>query len=54
MQARFAALAETSVTEQKRIEEADSMPFEIYRQQYLAPERPGPLPGAWVLPPPAA
>ena len=41
MQARFAAQAETSVEEQKKIEAADSMPFEIYRQQYLSPARLG-------------
>ena len=41
MQARFAAQAETSVEEQKKIEAADSIPFEIYRQQYLSPARLG-------------
>ena len=38
---RFAALAEASVAEQKRIEDGDSMPFEIYRQAYLSPDRLG-------------
>jgi glutamate--cysteine ligase len=36
---RFAAMAAESIEEQKRIEAADAMPFEVYRQQYLAPER---------------
>ncbi|MEO5671100.1 MAG: glutamate--cysteine ligase [Ramlibacter sp.] len=40
-QARFAAMSEQSVQDQKAIEAADSMPFEIYRQQYVAPERLG-------------
>ncbi len=38
---RFDALARQSVEEQRRIEAADTMPFEIYRQQYLSPERLG-------------
>jgi glutamate--cysteine ligase len=40
-QARFDALAQRSVQEQKDIESRDSMPFEIYRQQYVSPERLG-------------
>jgi glutamate--cysteine ligase len=36
---RFAAQAEASVLEQRRIEEADVVPFETYRQNYLAPIR---------------
>jgi len=39
--ARFAALAAASVAEQKRIEAADTMPFEEYRQAYLSTERLG-------------
>jgi glutamate--cysteine ligase len=35
----MAGLATESLAEQARIEAADTMPFEIYRQQYLAPER---------------
>lgn len=35
---RFAALAEASVAEQRRIEAADVMDFESYRQRYLAPQ----------------
>jgi glutamate--cysteine ligase len=35
--ARFAALAEESVREQGRIEAADTLPFETYRQRYLSP-----------------
>jgi glutamate--cysteine ligase len=37
--AHMAELATESLAEQLRIEAADTMPFEIYRQQYLAPER---------------
>jgi glutamate--cysteine ligase len=36
---RFAQLANESLEEQRNIEASDSLPFEIYRQQYLAPER---------------
>jgi glutamate--cysteine ligase len=39
--ARFAQMAEESMAAQHRIEAADTMPFEIYRQQYLSPERLG-------------
>jgi glutamate--cysteine ligase len=41
LQARFEALARASVEEQQRIEAADTMPFEIYRQAYLSPDRLG-------------
>ena len=41
LQQQFEALARESVQEQRRIEAADTMPFEIYRQQYLAPHRLG-------------
>jgi glutamate--cysteine ligase len=41
LQARFEAEARESVAEQARIEAEDSMPFEIYREQYLAPHRLG-------------
>ncbi|MFM9879786.1 MAG: glutamate--cysteine ligase, partial [Burkholderiaceae bacterium] len=40
-QARFQGLAVRSFEEQKAIEALDSMPFEIYRQQYVSPERLG-------------
>jgi glutamate--cysteine ligase len=40
-QQRFEAMARESVLEQRRIEAADTMPFEIYRQEYLAPRRLG-------------
>ena len=40
-QARFAALSQQSVQDQKAIEAADTMPFEVYRQQYVSPERLG-------------
>ena len=35
--ARFAKLAEISLIEQRRIEAADTVPFETFRQQYLSP-----------------
>ncbi|MFZ2652169.1 MAG: glutamate--cysteine ligase [Burkholderiaceae bacterium] len=38
---RFAALAVSSLAEQAAAEAAESLPFELYRQQYLAPERLG-------------
>ena len=41
LQARFEALARESIDSQLAIEAADSMPFEQYRQEYLAPERLG-------------
>jgi glutamate--cysteine ligase len=37
--AHMTELAAESLAEQARIEAADTMPFEIYRQRYLAPER---------------
>ncbi len=33
---RFARLAEESLAEQRRIEAADTVPFEVYRQRYLS------------------
>jgi glutamate--cysteine ligase len=41
LQQQFEAMAETSVQRQRDIEAADTMPFEIYRQEYLAPRRLG-------------
>jgi glutamate--cysteine ligase len=35
---RFERLAAASIEKQRRIEDADSMPFEAYRQRYLAPD----------------
>lgn len=40
-QARFAQMAESSIAEQARIEASDSLPFEVFRQRYLAPDRLG-------------
>jgi len=40
-QARLAAMSEQSLADQRAIEAADTLPFEIYRQQYIAPERLG-------------
>jgi len=39
LQEQFEAMARESVLEQRRIESEDTMPFEIYRQEYLAPRR---------------
>lgn len=39
--AHFREMAQASVAEQQRIEAGDTMPFEIYRQQYLSPQRLG-------------
>jgi glutamate--cysteine ligase len=41
LQEQFEALASESLRAQKRIESEDTMPFEIYRQEYLAPRRLG-------------
>jgi glutamate--cysteine ligase len=41
VRAHFEKLAAESVAEQKQIEEADTLPFEEYRQQYLSVERLG-------------
>lgn len=41
LHARFEAEARASLAEQDRIEASDTLPFEQYRQQYLAPERLG-------------
>jgi glutamate--cysteine ligase len=38
-QAKFAAMSHESVQQQKAIEAADTMTFEVYRQQYVSPER---------------
>jgi glutamate--cysteine ligase len=40
-QARFDALSQQSLQEQRDIEARDTMPFESYRQQYISPERLG-------------
>ena len=37
--ARWAAVAEVSWADQRRIEAAETLPFEAFRQQYVAPER---------------
>jgi glutamate--cysteine ligase len=41
LQAKFEALTDQSLKDQKAIEDADTMPFEAYRQQYVSPERLG-------------
>ncbi|MEN9630669.1 MAG: hypothetical protein RJA10_3897, partial [Pseudomonadota bacterium] len=41
LHARFEAQAQASVASQEAIEAADTLPFEQYRLQYLAPERLG-------------
>jgi glutamate--cysteine ligase len=40
-QARLEALSRQSLQDQKAIEAADSMSFEVYRQQYVSPDRLG-------------
>jgi glutamate--cysteine ligase len=45
--AAFVAAWQVSVDEQRRIEASDSLPFEIYRQQYISAERLG-VPGKRV------
>jgi glutamate--cysteine ligase len=40
-QAHYEALSRESVVAQKKIEAEDTMPFEIYRQQYVSPHRLG-------------
>jgi len=40
-QAEFERMTEDSIQEQRRIEAADTMPFEIYREQYVSPARLG-------------
>jgi glutamate--cysteine ligase len=34
-------MAEASLREQQLVEAGDSLPFEVYRQQYLSPQRLG-------------
>ena len=41
IQNRFTRLAQASIDEQRSIEAADTLPFEIYRQQYLSATRLG-------------
>ncbi|WP_339091700.1 glutamate--cysteine ligase [Variovorax paradoxus] len=41
LQAQFEQMTAESIQEQKRIEAADTMPFEIYREQYVSPARLG-------------
>ncbi len=40
-QAYFADLTQKSIADQKAIEAADTMPFELYREQYVSPRRLG-------------
>ena len=40
-QASFDAMSRESVAKQKRIEAADSVDFEAYRQNYVSPQRLG-------------
>jgi glutamate--cysteine ligase len=41
IETRFAHMAADSLQEQRNIESADSLPFEVYRQKYLSPDRLG-------------
>ena len=39
LQARFEAMTRESIAEQRKIEAADTLTFEIYRQEYVSPAR---------------
>ncbi len=41
LQARFEAMTRESIAEQRKIEQADTTPFEIYRKEYVSPARLG-------------
>jgi len=41
VESRMEAIARQSIQDQQAVEAGDSMPFEIYRQQYVSPERLG-------------
>ena len=41
LQSKFEQLSAESLREQKAIEAADTLPFEVWRQQYVSPERLG-------------
>jgi glutamate--cysteine ligase len=45
-QARFEAMARQSLEDQKKIEAGDTLPFEIFRQEYVSPKRLGLLAGS--------
>jgi glutamate--cysteine ligase len=47
--ARFMAASAESIEAQKRIEADDTMPFDVYREEYLRPERLGLKPAAGAL-----
>ena len=49
-QVQYAALSQQSMLDQKKIESADSMPFEAYREQYVSSERLAVLHGAQDAP----
>ncbi len=40
-QARYEAMAAKSLEDQRAIEEGDTMPFEVYREEYTSPARLG-------------
>ena len=40
-QARFEAMAVQSLEDQRAIEASDTMPFDVYRQEYTSPSRLG-------------
>ena len=48
-QNHFARLSQQSIEDQKKIEALDSMPFEIYREQYVSAQRLG-MPGRHTAP----
>ena len=51
--AEFDHMTQTSIDGQKRIEASDTMPFEIYREQYVSPARLG-FKNHWAEPATAA
>jgi len=52
-QAHFERMTQSSIEAQARIEAADTMPFEIYREQYVSPMRLG-FKNYWAETPPVA
>ena len=52
-QSRYVAMAVRSMADQQAIEASDSLPFEIYRQEYVSEKRLGRVPGSAAVSPPA-
>ena len=45
LEGRYSKLARESIEEQRRIEAADTVPFEVFRRAYLAPDTLAPAAG---------